>query len=104
MWRLSGLWWMKFWRRVRLDAFFYLIDESDDYAQIEQWAQWINENPGPGQRLMSMAMIQLPVAAAIDPARTAQIVNFPTGTTRLAGHKICRSPKYRASRRWKLTA
>ncbi|NIO70704.1 MAG: hypothetical protein GTN71_17145, partial [Anaerolineae bacterium] len=46
------------------DYFLYLIDESDDYPQIEQWAQWINNNPGPGQRLMSLATIDLPTAAA----------------------------------------
>jgi len=46
------------------DYFLYLIDESDDYPQIEQWAQWMDNNPGPGQRLMSMATIDLPTAAA----------------------------------------
>jgi len=50
------------------DYFLYLIDESDDYPQIEQWAQWINNNPGPGQRLMSMATIDLPTAAANTPS------------------------------------
>jgi len=48
--------------------FLYLIDESDDYPQIEEWAQWINNNPGPGQRLMSMATIDLPTAAAETPS------------------------------------
>jgi hypothetical protein len=50
------------------DYFLYLIDESDDYPQIEQWAQWINNNPGPGQRLMSLATIDLPTAAANTPS------------------------------------
>ena len=50
------------------DYFLYLIDESDDYPQIEEWAQWINNNPGPGQRLMSMATIDLPTAAAETPS------------------------------------
>jgi len=44
------------------DYFLYLIDESDDYPQIEQWAQWMDNNPGPGQRLMSLATISLPEA------------------------------------------
>ena len=44
------------------DYFLYLIDESDDYPQIEQWAQWMDNNPGPGQRLMSLATISLPDA------------------------------------------
>ena len=30
------------------EYFIYLIDESSDYPQTEQWAQWINDNPGPG--------------------------------------------------------
>jgi len=50
------------------DYFLYLIDESEDYPQIEQWAGWINSNPGPGQRLMSMATIPLPTAAVSTPA------------------------------------
>jgi len=50
------------------EYFLYLIDESDDYPQIEQWAGWINSNPGPGRRLMSMATIPLPAAAANTPA------------------------------------
>ncbi|TEU19215.1 MAG: DUF4091 domain-containing protein [Anaerolineales bacterium] len=50
------------------DYFLYLIDESDDYPQTEQWAQWMEGNPGPGQRLMSMATIGLPTAAAETPS------------------------------------
>jgi hypothetical protein len=50
------------------DYFLYLIDESEDYPQIEDWAGWINNNPGPGQRLMSMATLPLPTAAANTPA------------------------------------
>ena len=50
------------------DYFLYLIDESDDFPQIEQWAQWVNNNPGPGQRLMSMATIALPDAVAYSPS------------------------------------
>ena len=42
------------------EYFLYLIDESDDFAQTEQWAQWIDTNPGPGSRLMSMATISSP--------------------------------------------
>lgn len=50
------------------DSFLYLIDESDDYPQIEQWARWMDENPGPGRRLMSMATIPLPEAMANTPS------------------------------------
>jgi hypothetical protein len=50
------------------DYFLYLIDESDDYPRIERWAQWINNNPGPGRRLMSLATMPLPTAAAKTPS------------------------------------
>ena len=42
------------------EVFLYLIDESDDFAQTEQWAKWMDENPGSGSRLMSMATVSLP--------------------------------------------
>jgi len=54
--------------------FLYLIDESDDYAQIERWASWMDENPGPGQHLMSMATIDLPAALEHTPS-----LDVPTG-------------------------
>jgi hypothetical protein len=50
------------------EYFLYLIDESDDYPQTEQWAQWMDDNPGPGRRLKSMATIGLPAAAAHVPS------------------------------------
>ena len=50
------------------EFFLYLIDESEDYAEIEQWAQWIESNPGPGRRLMSMATTPLPAAAQNTPS------------------------------------
>ncbi len=40
-----------------VDYFLYLIDESSDYPQIEQWAKWINSNPGIGKNVPSMATI-----------------------------------------------
>jgi hypothetical protein len=50
------------------EYFLYLIDESPNYAQQEQWAQWINNNPGPGSRLNSMATISVPTALANVPS------------------------------------
>jgi len=44
------------------EYFLYLIDESDDYEQIEEWSQWIDSNPGPGQSLMALATLDLPIA------------------------------------------
>jgi len=63
------------------DYFLYLIDESDDYAQIEQWADWINDNPGPGGRLMSMATTPLPTAAANTPALDIPTSWYSVGLT-----------------------
>ncbi|MCP4146827.1 MAG: DUF4091 domain-containing protein, partial [bacterium] len=51
-----------------IDYFLYLIDESDDYAEIEQWAQWINNNPGSGQRMKSLATMPVPDAYNNTPA------------------------------------
>jgi hypothetical protein len=50
------------------EAFLYLIDESSNYAQTEQWAAWMDNNPGPGRRLKSMATISLPDATASTPS------------------------------------
>ncbi|MCP4220323.1 MAG: DUF4091 domain-containing protein, partial [bacterium] len=51
-----------------VDYFLYLIDESEDYAEIEQWAQWINNNPGAGQRMKSMSTLPAPDAYTNTPA------------------------------------
>ena len=50
------------------EYFLYLIDESSDFPQTEQWAQWIDTNPGPGSRLKSMATIELPTAETETPS------------------------------------
>ena len=41
------------------EPFLYLIDESDDFSQIETWASWITNNPGPGRDLLSLATLNL---------------------------------------------
>lgn len=63
------------------EYFLYLIDESDDYPQIQQWAQWIDNNPGPGQRLPSMATMALPTAAASTPSLDVPTSWFNVGFT-----------------------
>ena len=63
------------------EYFLYLIDESDDYAQIEEWAQWINSNPGPGRDLMSMATISLPIAVANTPSLDIPTAWMQVGVT-----------------------
>ncbi|MDP3980306.1 MAG: DUF6067 family protein, partial [Chlamydiota bacterium] len=55
------------------EHFLYLIDESGDFAQIQQWASWIENNPGPGQTLMSMATNR-----AIDTINQTPSLDIPT--------------------------
>jgi hypothetical protein len=50
------------------EYFLYLVDESDDFPQIEKWAEWIENNPGPGKNLMSMATIPLTDAVQHTPS------------------------------------
>jgi hypothetical protein len=50
------------------DYFLYLVDESEDYPQTQQWAQWTDSNPGSGSRLKSFATIDLPAAVAETPS------------------------------------
>ena len=63
------------------EYFLYLIDESSNYAQIEQWAQWLNNNPGPGSGLMSMATIYLVDSAANTPALDIPTSGITVGVT-----------------------
>lgn len=44
------------------EVFLYLIDESDDYRLVEKWAGWLEENPGSGSQLLSLATMELPDA------------------------------------------
>ena len=63
MWRNSDAW-VNWFDQKTFDTpteyFLYLIDESDNYSQTEQWAKWLDNNPGPGSRLMSMATTSEP--------------------------------------------
>ncbi len=62
MWAQSDAW-VRWFDAQRLptptDYFLYLIDESSDFPLIEQWAAWLDENPGPGRRLRSLATLGL---------------------------------------------
>ncbi|MBL7178142.1 MAG: DUF4091 domain-containing protein [Desulfobacteraceae bacterium] len=51
------------------EYFLYLIDESDNFEQIEKWARWMDKNPGKGRRIMSMATgMDLPSSLANMPS------------------------------------
>ncbi len=44
---------------ANVDYFLYLIDESDNFREIEQWSNWIKSNPGQGHRMPSFATMDL---------------------------------------------
>lgn len=57
------------------DYFLFLIDESTDFPQIERWSQWVDRNPGPGNRLPTMATVAAPSAWKHAPS-----LDIPTST------------------------
>jgi len=62
MWQNTDAWVDWFTEKnfeTETEYFLYLIDESDNYEQIENWATWINENPGTGKDLLSFATLRL---------------------------------------------
>jgi hypothetical protein len=71
MWEHTDAW-VNWFESRTLDTpteyFLYLIDESDDYQKTEEWAEWIDNNPGPGKSLKSMATLDLPDAVAKVPS------------------------------------
>ncbi len=68
MWQHSDGWVNWFEQNApNVEYFLYLIDESPNFAQINTWAQWLNVNPGPGNRLKSFATIPMTNAMASTP-------------------------------------
>jgi hypothetical protein len=61
--------------------FLYLIDESSNYTQTEQWANWIATNPGVGKNLRSFATINLTNAVASVPSLTIAASWLEVGDT-----------------------
>ncbi|HDL65261.1 MAG TPA: DUF4091 domain-containing protein, partial [Proteobacteria bacterium] len=64
-----------------VDYFLYLIDESSDLPRIEQWSQWINNNPGPGSQVLSMATVSLVDGVNQTPALDIPDSGTATGPT-----------------------
>lgn len=69
MWLHTNNWvnWFKA-NAPETEYFLYLIDESSNFAQIEQWAGWIKSNPGPGKLMPSFATIWAPDAKQNTPS------------------------------------
>jgi hypothetical protein len=55
----------------KVEYFLYLLDEPTqpaDLAQVQTWADWIQNNPGPGRRLSSFSTVSAATAMAKIPA------------------------------------
>jgi hypothetical protein len=50
------------------ERFLYLIDESDNYAQTQKWANWVQSNSGPGGTLPTFATADLLESASLMPS------------------------------------
>jgi hypothetical protein len=61
--------------------FLYLIDESTDFTQTEQWANWMKTNPGIGKNLKSFATLNLTDAVASVPDLSIATSWFEVGIT-----------------------
>lgn len=58
MWKRTDNWEQWFLQNApQTERFLYLIDESLDYNQTQKWAVWMDENPGVGRNLSSMATV-----------------------------------------------
>ena len=70
MWRNTDEWvrWFDAQNFEDTDCFLYLIDESQDFETIEKWSAWVDQNPGPGRRIPTMATITAPNAMAHTPS------------------------------------
>ena len=82
MWTHTNNW--KTWFNTnspQTESFLYLIDESVNYAQTQQWAQWMKTNPGVGKTLSSFATINLLDAVSQVPALDNAAHWFNVGDT-----------------------
>jgi len=101
MWEHADQWVEWFHRRglaQNTEYFLYLIDESQDYPQLEQWAQWLAANPGPGKALKSMATLDLVQAVERVPSLSVVASSADIGlreTHEKAAGKLLRDPSKR---------
>ncbi len=63
------------------ERFVYLIDESSNFAQTQQWADWMKTNPGIGRKLKSMATVNPYDAVANVPSLNIPTSVFGAGLT-----------------------
>ena len=63
------------------EHFLYLIDESTNYTQTEQWANWIKTDTGPGKTLKSFATAPLTGVQSSVPDLNIAATWFSVGDT-----------------------
>ncbi len=93
MWPVNDAW--ETWfaaNSPETERFLFLIDESSDTAQIQEWATWMRENPGPGKALRSMATTDWTVALAEMPALDLPVSTFKVAERRSWEHAARRLP------------
>lgn len=62
-----------------VERFVYLSDESSNYAQTQEWANWMATNPGVGVNLKSMATVPAPDAVLREPSLRVPTSTFSAG-------------------------
>lgn len=62
-----------------VERFVYLSDESRNYAQTQEWANWMATNPGVGVNLKSMATVPAPDAVLHEPSLKVPTSTFSAG-------------------------
>lgn len=73
------------------ERFLYLIDESSNYTQTEQWASWVANNPGVGSNLRTFATVDLPAAISSVPSLDIAASWLDVGDTTLWGNALATS-------------
>ncbi len=73
-----------------VEYFLYLIDESSDYEQTEQWANWVETCSGAGSALMTLATMRIqngPLCPSLDiPATVSGVRGVPDEWEALTVH------------------
>jgi hypothetical protein len=64
------------------DYFLYLEDEPppSDYVQLQTWADWMAQDPGPGQRMRSMATVNAVIAQESIPSLDVSVTASGVGS------------------------
>jgi hypothetical protein len=82
-----------------VERFLYLIDESTNYTQTQQWASWVANNPGVGGQLPTFATLDLPSSVNNVPSLNIAATWFGVGdsttwTNALATHRSRANHRY----------